>query len=121
MYLYRIYDNNKPLEGYHRAAEAKKIMGTNLSVISTYAENGLTYKGRYRVERFTLKEVEELEEAARKHATEQAARQKRQEEIDKNGASIWFGYLQFCDEFLKGEHHDRRNNEACAREAAGEI
>lgn len=121
MYLYRIYDNNKPLEGYHRAAEAKKIMGTNLSVISTYAENGLTYKGRYRVERFTIKEVEELEEAERKRTREQAARQRRQEEIDKNGASIWFGYLQFAREFMRGEHHDRRNNESCTREAAGEI
>lgn len=109
MYLYRIYDNNKPLEGYHRAAEAKKIMGTNLSVISTYAENGLTYKGRWRVERFTLKEVEELEEAERKAAREKAKKEQRQKEIDKNGASIWFGYLQFCAEFLKGEHHGQSN------------
>lgn len=110
MYLYKIYDNGKALEGYYRAAEAKKILDTNSTVMSTYAMNGLTYKGRWRIERFTLKQVEELEEAARKHATEQAARQRRQEEIDKNGSNIWFGYLQFCAEFLKGEHHHGQSN-----------
>lgn len=109
MYLYKIYDNGKALDGYYRAAEAKKIIDTNSTVMSTYALNGLTYKGRWRIERFTLKQVEELKEAARKREIEQAARQKRQEEINKNGASIWFGYLQFAREFLKGEHHGQSN------------
>lgn len=122
MYLYKIYDHNKALDGYYSFSETCKIMNVSRADISTYIQNGLTYKKRWRIERFTQKEVEELENAAgQQRMMEQAARQQRQNEINKNGASLWLGYLQFCAEFLKGDHHDRRNNETCVRKAAGAI
>lgn len=142
IYLYQIYDNGNVLDGYYSIKEATKIINaTDSSTTAYYARSGRVYKKRWKIKRFKQDQDGMLEEAEYKGVkrrtkkaedssqtgiSEEAERRKRrreikrrlrQLEIDKHGASIWLGYLQFANEFLKGGHRNGRNNGAC-KEAA---
>lgn len=141
-YLYQIYDNGNVLDGYYSIKEVTKIINaTDPSTTAYYARSGRTYKKRWKIKRFKQDQDGVLEEAERKDIkrrlkraerdrqtgiSEEAERRKRrreikkrlrQREIDRNGASLWLGYLQFANEFLRGGHRNGRDNGAC-KEAA---